>query len=345
MKIDNEMLTQFTLKLRIKFISGKFFVNGTEIKTIHEYITNHFYELFKVFPTDSNMKYILQSLQNLPGIDHYQNWPETKIVKLAKAAIESKEDVGPLPIALDRKKLIILNILLYRPGEEVMFITTGPGGSGKSTFLNLIKQLFDNDVSGASLSTLGNSFDLAEALHHRLIASDELDSGELDLKVLKTIISHQKIQLNPKFERPYTTRAQSQLFYCCNKVPRIDISDTGILRRIIYYEMPVVIKNPNTSLNHQVFTDEELLAVAVAAYNVDMTNWKKEFEKETFEYLTKNNSVQIWKNNTEIIVWEERFYTNYYQNYKEFCFRCGFKAYNISNFADMLDWILEHNVK
>ena len=172
-------------------------------------------------------------------------------------AMQQKEEgymPKEMPFPLDDKQLIILYILLFHPELEVCFITTGIGGSGKSTFLNIIKQLFDNDVSSTPIGDLGNPFILAEALKHRLIASDELGTGDVNLPVIKTIVSKQQIQVNEKFGATYTTRAQSALFWCCNQAPRIDIQDSGMLRRIIYYERNTKIKNPNPDLKNKKYS-------------------------------------------------------------------------------------------
>ena len=176
------------------------------------------------------------------------------------------------------------------------------GGSGKSTFLNIIRQLFDNDVSSTPLGDLGQPFILAEALKHRLIASDELGKGEVDLPIIKTIVSKQKIQVNEKFGATYTTQAQSALFFCCNKAPKLDIADTGILRRIVYYSRNSKIKNPNPNFKSQKYSHDDLIDFVLYAYDVgefiykdeDINKWKEWFSTETNVYLCGSNNVGLF---------------------------------------------------
>lgn len=266
----------------VEFISGKWFFKKEELKNPKRFFLN-------------NVQ--IESMNDLRDfMDMYVGfygeaglWHGLPIIDRARKIKEIK----PLAFPLNVKQLMIINKLLVND-EETCFITTGVGGSGKSTFLNIIKQIFDNDVSSCALSEL-TGFNLAEALQHRLIASDELSADDLDNKSLKTIISKQTIQVNPKFDKPYQIRAQSVLFYCCNIPPRIDLDDTGILRRIVYYEMNEKIKCPDRTLNHKIYTQEELDNIVAKALSLDMADWRKYFEAETHLYLLKNNSVYRYR--------------------------------------------------
>lgn len=192
--------------------------------------------------------------------------------------------------------MIIINRLLYhrRDGDRNLFITTGIGGSGKSTFLNIIRQLHNNDCANSNLSDLSNEFIFAEAVSHRLICSDELASGELDLPRLKVLASHERATVNPKFKTPYETQTQSNCFWCCNSVPKLDITDSGMLRRIVFYERNTKIENPDTSLSHKVYSRDELAIIATKAKEYEDDKWfENNFEKETHKYLMKSNSVYL----------------------------------------------------
>lgn len=266
----------------VEFISGKWFYRKEEIEN-----PRRFFLLNAQIDSMNDLRDIMDMYIGFYGEKGL--WHPLPVLERARKI----KDIKPLAFPLNAKQLMIINKLLSND-EEVAFITTGVGGSGKSTFLNIIKQIFDNDVSSCSLSDL-TGFALAEALQHRLIASDELSADDLDNKSLKTIISKQNIQVNPKFEKPYEVTAQSVLFYCCNIPPRIDLDDTGILRRLIYYEMNKRIENPDPSLNHRVYTQEEIDNIVAKALSMDMRDWRKAFEAETHLYLLKNNSVYRYR--------------------------------------------------
>jgi len=326
-----------------QFISGKLF----DIKTNKE-IDIHDFKRAIMLNSIKNQGYITRSgiivpllakdveeiMDNLSLMDTLGEWPELPLVTKAK-------ELGPVPLntkltfPLTKKQLIIINRLLFHPEDEVLFITTGTGGTGKSTFLNLIKQLFDNDFSATSVGDLTNDFSTAEAVKHRLICSDELGKGDLDTKILKTLASKQYIFVNPKHKTGYTVKSQSALFWCCNNVPRIDCTDDGIMRRIVFYCRNKVIENPDPKLNKQKFTEEQLLTILRYSLNFEYegNEWKKPFEKETHLILKKDNSVYICKNAIT------------YEDYKTMSIQKGLRPFNEQNWAKIKDLFDEWELK
>lgn len=350
-KYDDYFLSALILKSNIEFISGKFFYNKKEIKNIDKYIGRVYYNECNKLINERDLKYFKNGIINNPNSDDREFWYRPTIIDEAMEQYEEGYVPKELPFPLEDKQLLIIYILLFHPELEVCFITTGIGGSGKSTFLNIIKQLFDNDVSSTPVADLTNPFILAEALKHRLIASDEIGSGELSLPVLKTIISKQTLQVNEKFGATYTTRAQSALFWSCNQAPKLDISDTGILRRIIYYSRNQVIENPDPKLKDKKFTHQELIDFIIYSYylvneHYDENNiyaWKEIFKKETNTYLIGTNSVGLFY---KFVRTEElKGFGNIipaYTSYKEFCSQNGYKAFSRHKYDEILEWIMNN---
>ena len=301
----------------VNYINGKYFNNDEEILYIDKYLSRTICNNLGYLCNDSDLKEVKTLLINWS--DPGDKWPELPIVKEARRLGKlTKDDGVELPFPLEPKQLMIINRLLFHPEDEVMFITTGVGGSGKSTFLNIIKQLFNNDCYSASVSDLSNNFVVAEAVKHRLIASDELAKGDLDTKVLKTLASKQNLAINPKNLPPHEVKTQSALFWCCNIAPRIDCVDSGILRRIIFYERNTKIENPDKSLNSKHYSYEELLIIARRSLAYEDDEWDKYFKKESHYYIMKDNSVYLCDANT-------------YSEYKELCSAKGLKAYSEPN--------------
>lgn len=325
--VEIDFILQALTKYKTRFISGKYFNGDKEINNIDNYIMstckNHDY-----YPKTQDIDEIKKQLQI---ISDENEWPELSILKEARELHKGENHKNmQLAFPLDNKQLLILYILLFHPREEVMFITTGVGGSGKSTFLNIIKQIYGNDCASIPLSEL-NGFMVAQAVNKRLICSDELGKGDLDTKILKTMISKQELDVNPKYGKPYHAYCQSSLFYCCNKAPKIDVTDTGILRRIIFYERNTKIANPDTSLNHKKYTHKELLDIIIRCldFEVVYNNWKDYFKLETYKYLMKDNSVYVcWDNDS-------------YESYKLACSSKGIKAYSEPNWKSIKELFAE----
>lgn len=269
-------------KGRLRFISGKWFYNDTEIKNIRQYMLQTEHTLNTVKECQDFIDFYATMYEEV------DKWPETKIVRKAR---ESKT-LEPLCFPLNSEQLMIIRKLIDGD-EEKMFILTGVGGSGKSTFLNIVRQIFDNDVAACSISDLSDKFQVAEAVRHRLISSDELAADDVDNKTLKTMISQQKMQCNPKYEKPFTVKCQSGIIFCCNNPPKLDLDDSGMLRRIVYYAMDQKIKNPVLKLNEKKWSEDDLVNIAAHALALDTTNWEDSFKRDTREYLLKNNSVYL----------------------------------------------------
>ena len=314
----------------VRFISGKYFdQNNIEIKAIDNYIAQVCINK-EYYPKISDIEEIKKFLQITSD---EVLWPDLPLVTEAKKLgpiTKDMEEIKNAPFELEPKQLLILNIILFHPNEEVMFITTGRAHTGKSTYLNIITQIFGDDKAAIPLSEL-SGFMVAEAVKKRLIASDELGKGDLDTKILKTMISKQDLDVNPKFGKPFHVKCQSNLFYCCNKAPRIDITDTGILRRIIFYERDKTIENPDTTLNKKKYSHDELLWFIrrALAYEKVYPEWKSYFIEETHKYLMKDNSVYICR----------QFAT--YSEYKDACSKKGLKAYSEPNWKEIRELFTE----
>lgn len=305
----------------INYISGKYFNNNEEIKNIDKYLSRAICNNLGYLCNDADLKEVKTLLINWSEPE--DRWPELPLVTKAKELGPLTNDVE-MAFPLEPKQLLIINRLLFHPEDEVIFITTGVGQSGKSTFLNIIKQLFNNDCSYASISDLTNGFIVAESVKHRLIASDELAKGDLDTKVLKQLASKQYIDINPKNLPSHTIKSQSALFWCCNKAPRIDATDSGILRRIVFYERNTKIENPDASLNSKVFTEDELLVIARRALNFEQVkDWRSIFEEETHKYIMKDNSVYLCRNASN------------YEIYVDACRNKGLKPYSEPNWIEI----------
>lgn len=346
---------------RLKFISGKWFSfkNGeaTEIENMVRYLVfnpdrlplSGFASVFRSTEDYNNLLSEYIALYSEEGL-----WPESKAITCGRAL---KKPRKPLCLPLTQKDLMMINYMIEHHNDgETMFILTGVGGTGKSTLGNLICQIFDNDIGAASLSDLGNIFSVEEAIRHRIVFSDELQSDELNQNNIKKLVSNQVLQVQAKNERPYNTRCQSVFLFSCNNPPRIDVSDTGILRRIVYYYKGPedVIKNPNPALNRKEFTLDELADVVKAALLVDMTDWKSVFIKDSHRQLLHSNSVYYFLTKADASYTKLKDGTiyrtprgnslrtagisdeqDYYKDYSDFCGLYGFKRVALPKFLEV----------
>lgn len=114
----------------------------------------------------------------------------------------------------------------------------GPGGTGKSTILNIILKLFDGYYALFDAKSLGSSSDafaLEPFKNNPLVAVQQ--DGDLsrieDNTRLNSLISHEEMIVNEKFSKLYSTRFHCMLFMGTNKPVKITDSKSGIIRRLI----------------------------------------------------------------------------------------------------------------
>lgn len=114
----------------------------------------------------------------------------------------------------------------------------GEAGTGKSTILNIIQQLFEGYHTVFDAKALGssnNAFALEAFKSNPLVAIQH--DGDLsrieDNTRLNSLVSHEWMEINEKFKAKYNARFVCFLFMGTNKPVKITDGKSGLLRRLI----------------------------------------------------------------------------------------------------------------
>lgn len=114
----------------------------------------------------------------------------------------------------------------------------GAPGSGKSTVLNIIELLFEGycaKFDSKLLASRSSEFALEPFKANPLIAIEH--EGKLskieDNTRLNSIVSHEELVVNAKFERLYSTKFHTFIIMCTNEPVKITDAKSGLLRRLI----------------------------------------------------------------------------------------------------------------
>ena len=114
----------------------------------------------------------------------------------------------------------------------------GDPGTGKSTILDIITDMFDGycaEINAKAITRADDNFGLS------CLASDPLILYQHDCKLskiddnstLNSLVSHEKVIVNEKFKSQYTVKPQAFIFLGTNEPVKITDGKSGIIRRLI----------------------------------------------------------------------------------------------------------------
>ena len=121
---------------------------------------------------------------------------------------------------------------------QKFLVLYGSVGTGKSTVINIIQQLFEGYYSVFDAKTLGsssNAFALEAFRTNPLVAIQH--DGDLsrieDNTRINSLVSHELMLVNEKFKSNYSSRFKSFLIMGTNKPVKITDGKSGLIRRLI----------------------------------------------------------------------------------------------------------------
>lgn len=121
---------------------------------------------------------------------------------------------------------------------QKFIVIYGEGGTGKSTFLNILQMLFEGyfvTFEAKDLTSNSKQFALEQFRGNPLVAIQH--DGNLshieDNSKLNSLIAHEPLIINEKFKSQYEARFSAFLFMGTNKPVQITDAKSGIIRRLI----------------------------------------------------------------------------------------------------------------
>lgn len=121
---------------------------------------------------------------------------------------------------------------------QKFLVLYGSAGTGKSTVLNIIQQLFEGYYSvfdAKALGSNGNQFALEAFRKNPLVAIQH--DGDLsrieDNTRLNSLVSHEEMTVNEKYTKGYTNSFKCFLFMGTNRPVKITDAKSGLIRRLI----------------------------------------------------------------------------------------------------------------
>ena len=198
-----------------------------------------------------------------------------------------------------------------------IFYDDGVGGTGKSTLLEVITKIIgEKFVSNVLLDQFGNRFIFANMLgKYANIGDDNGKNEELQsVGTLKSIITGNRVTIDRKNISPIEVRIFAKQLYATNILPYIDFTDGGIMRRLNIVKMNQVIPKS--------FKLCELNKEEIGHIIYEVLNSKDLDKGENNLAITSSPIYRFYKTSKETT----------YEEYKNFCYRYGFRQLNIINF-------------
>lgn len=121
------------------------------------------------------------------------------------------------------------------------FVLVGDGRNGKSTLLNVLKQLIGIGVSHVPMSELDKPFSAIQMVGKLANIVEETPDGEINSEIFKNIVSGGAIQVSHKNKDQYSAVINARLVFACNEMPVFRDKKESMLDRLVMIPFNVYI--------------------------------------------------------------------------------------------------------
>ena len=241
-------------------------------------------------------------------------------------------------------------ILIPDVRYSVVFILTGSGANGKSTFLNLLEAFIGTEnVSKVPLQELdGHKFKRADIFRKLVNLFVDLDPKDLDSSTyFKTITSGDQIDAERKNKDPFYFRPYARLIFSCNSIPKSPDKSFAFYRRLMIIPFPNQFtgKSADKALIERLKQPDELSGLL----NHALVGLKRLFENDGFtesesvrkmleEYKKRNDTIAAFITDccdlTDLGADTERQIL--YDNYSSHCNNSGYSRTGRNEFYERI---------
>ncbi|MBO4639935.1 MAG: hypothetical protein J5710_09295 [Treponema sp.] len=154
--------------------------------------------------------------------------------------------------------------------EQCLFILWGTGANGKSTFLNVMLELFGDYATSTGIETFmkknsEQSNDLARLKGLRLVTTSEIEQGrQISESLIKVVTGEDALTARFLYGEYFSFKPTFKIFMATNHKPKIRGADNGIWRRIKMIPFTVTIPPEQRDKN---------LTAKLIAENSGILNW------------------------------------------------------------------------
>ena len=115
------------------------------------------------------------------------------------------------------------------------FVLYGSGRNGKSTWLDILKELMGKgNYASVPMNKLGDPFS-AFGLHGKLAnITGELPTGKISSDDFKTVVGGEEIICSAKYKDQFSLRVRAKMIFACNLFPVFNDSTPGMREKLLF---------------------------------------------------------------------------------------------------------------
>lgn len=237
--------------------------------------------------------------------------------------------------------------LLKRSIFEKFFIFKGTGGTGKSTFCNLIMRMVGKRyVSTVKLNQFDQDYYLATMIDKLVnIDFDASDKKTLeDSGRFKSITCSEPVSVRQIYAAVVEMVSCATVIINANHMPKIADKSDGLYRRMILVEIDRKIKNPDPKFLEKVTDSDMEYFFYKAAQAIHMALQRGSFtintseEKLKLKFQIGQSNLKKWLQSYQYNIKDlvNKTTTELFQDYKTFCLENNCNSSTKSNFVDEL---------
>ena len=230
----------------------------------------------------------------------------------------------------------MIGYCLFRRNElGKCFILTGDGSNGKSTLLDVMKELIGKEnISSVDLKELNDRFKTFQLEGKLVNIGDDISNEYIpDNSTFKKLVTGETVNVERKGADPFDFNNYSKLIFSANDIPRINDLSDGLKRRIIF--VPFNAKFSKKDPDYDPFIIDKLLSQDSLEYLLNLAlgglerilynrafTTPESVEDTWVEYEKRNNPVVGFIDEGKI---ENETTQDVYLQYQAYCVAGGLK--------------------
>lgn len=241
----------------------------------------------------------------------------------------------------------------YRRNEmSKAFVLTGAKSNGKSTFLDMVKNVLGkNNISALDLGELDERFSVATMAGKLANVGDDISDEFLQgrsIATFKKIVSGNEIKAEYKGQDAFFFNPYVKLLFSANDIPRMKDKTGAVLRRLIIVPFNAKFSKEDADFDPYItwkLRDESVMKyvarIAVDGLKRVLENnaftESEKVQKELNDYEIQNNPILMFLNEKEYFEIVNQPTRDVHKAYRMFCIENGFTEMTLASFSKELN--------